>query len=228
MRLRRLKAVLAAAFLFAVAAIVTARPGDKALYPVASGEKAVVYVINNGFHTDIAVPASALAARGGALAAAAGAVPADPWMVIGWGDASFYTAKGVSLARVGDGLRALFKPGNPSVIRIFGVSRDPAVAYEPGVATPVALSPAGLDRMLGRMEASMKLSAGAPVRAGARTTPDEAFFDSVEHFSILRLCNHWTSDMLAAAGLPMTPLVDGLAPTLMTDLSLRAGAQAAH
>ena len=114
------------------------------------------------------------------------------------------------------------------MIRIFGVSRDPAVAYEPGVATPVALSPAGLDRMLDRMEASMKLSAGAPVRAKARTTPDEAFFDSVEHFSILRLCNHWTSDMLAAAGLPMTPLVDGLAPTLMADLSLRAGARVPH
>jgi hypothetical protein len=78
------------------------------------------------------------------------------------------------------------------------------------------------------MEASMKLAAGAPVRARARTTPDEAFFDSVEHFSALRLCNHWTSDMLAAAGLPMTPLVDGLAPGLMADLSLRSGARVAH
>ena len=218
--------------------MIGARSTSRAIHEGLSASAAVVAAVSGqaeapAARTSATHPISATFLKGfsgarGALAAAAGAVPADPWMVIGWGDASFYTAKGISLARVGDGLRALFKPGNPSVIRIFGVSRDPAAAYEPGVATPVALSPAGLDRMLDRMEASMKLSAGAPVRAKARTTPDEAFFDSVEHFSILRLCNHWTSDMLAAAGLPMTPLVDGLAPTLMADLSLRAGARVPH
>jgi hypothetical protein len=225
---RRIRPSVLALVAFAALAVVTARPGDRSLYPAAKDTAATVYVINNGFHTDIAVPRAALAARGGPLAAAATAVPADPWMVIGWGDASFYTAKGISLARVGDGLRALFKPGNPSVIRIFGVSRDPALAYEPGVATPIHVREAGLERMLQRMEGSMSLAGTAPVRAAARTTPDEAFFDSVEHFSILRLCNHWTSDMLAAAGLPMTPAVDGLAPLLMTDRAWRSGVRASH
>lgn len=228
MSLRRFRVAAFALIVWVAAVCLTASPGEKTLYPAAAGDQATVYVINNGFHTDIAVPSSAIAARGGALAAAAAAVPADPWMVIGWGDASFYTAKGISLARVADGLRALFKPGNASVVRIFGVSRDPAAAYEPGVATPVRVSAAGLETMLTRMERSLAIRDAAPVRASATSTPDEAFFDSVEHFSILRLCNHWTSDMLSAAGLPMTPMLDGLAPVLMTDLAWRAGVRAPH
>ena len=224
---RKTRVILVVLLAFVAATVVTARPGDRAIYPAVAPAQ-TVYVINNGFHTDIAVPAKALAQRGGALAQAAAAVPPDPWMVIGWGDASFYTARGISPARVGDGLRALFRPGNPSVIRIFGVSRDPAQAYAPGAATPVALSEAGLARLLDRMEASMSISHGAPVRARTQTTPDEVFFDSVEHFSLLRMCNHWTADMLAAGGLPTTPMLDGLAPGLMADLSLRAGVRAAH
>ena len=90
------------------------------------------------------------------------------------------------------------------------------------------LSAEGFERMLVRMERSMTLADGSPVRARAQTTPDEVFFDSVEHFSILRLCNHWTADMLAAGGLPTTPVLDGLAPGLMADLALRAGVGAAH
>lgn len=228
MRRKRFRIALVVFGLFLLAAGLTAAPGDKALYPARPGEQATVYVINNGYHTDIAVPAAAIAARGGPLAAAASSAPAAPWVVIGWGDASFYTAKGVSLARLADGLRALFKPGNASVVRVFGVSRDPALAYDPGVATPVALSAAGLEKMLARMEASLVLKDAAPVRASGLSAPDEFFFDSVEHFSILRLCNHWTSDMLASAGLPMTPMLDGLAPALMADLAWRSGARASH
>lgn len=226
MPLRRLHVAVFALLAYIAAVCVTASPGEKALYPAAPGDQATIYVINNGFHTDIAVPFAAIEARGGPLARAASAAPQAPWTVVGWGDASFYTAKGVSFARLGDGLRALFKPGNASVVRIFGISRDPALAYAPGVATPVKLSAAGLEKMLGRMEGSLRVTGDSPVRASARTTPDEAFFDSVEHFSILRLCNHWTSDMLAAAGLPMTPMLDGLAPVLMKDLAWRSGAKA--
>ena len=51
----------------------------------AGGDRITAYVLDNGFHTDLAVPRAALVRRGGPLAqAAAGLAPGD-WIVIGWG-----------------------------------------------------------------------------------------------------------------------------------------------
>lgn len=216
------KALFVAFGLWLVAVVITARPGNPALYPAAQGE-VTVYIVSNGFHTDLALPAAAINARGGLLAKAGEAAGGQPWQVFGWGDAGFYTAKGVSAARAVDGMRALFKPGNPSVIRVFGVSRRPDQAFEAEVI-PVALSRAGFEAMARRMEASFLHKDGQPVRA-VLPNPD-AFFKSPEHFSILRMCNHWTGDQLNAAGVPTTPLIDGLAPAFALDLRLRAGLEA--
>ena len=53
---------LIAALIGLVAALWTlTRPGDPALYPVPSGQPSVtVYLLDNGFHTDLAVPRAAL------------------------------------------------------------------------------------------------------------------------------------------------------------------------
>jgi len=64
---------------------------------------------------------------------------------------------------------------------------------------------------------------GAPVMAPIRRVKDEAFFASRERFSALHLCNHWTAELLHAAGLPVTPVLDALPIGLGLDLRLRAG-----
>ena len=56
-----------------------------------------------------------------------------------------------------------------------------------------------------------------------RRDPDEAFFASVERFSLVHLCNDWTAELLNAAGLPTTPVLDTLPAGLWLDLQLRAG-----
>ena len=142
-----------------------------------------------------------------------------PWIVYGWGDLGFYTAKGYSVARALDGLRALFHPGNPSVIRVFGVDRQPDQAYQG--ATAIHVSRAGLNALMDHMSGSFTIQDGAPIAAPG--VADDIFFKSREHFSILRLCNNWTSDQLAAAGLKTSPVTDGLAPFLDLDLRWRDG-----
>lgn len=214
-----LRGLLALLCAYGVLALLTLRHGDRSLYPAAT-DTVTVYVIDNGFHTDIAVPANELAA-GSFLAQAAKPAGNVPWLVIGWGDAGFYTAKGFSVSRAFDGLRALFWINNPSVIRVFGVSRSPAELYNANTAIPVTLSRAGFTAMVAHMQASFVDGGGHPVAYPVAGMTD-AFFDSREHFSIARDCNNWTADQLNAAGLPAAPMLDGLEPLFRLDLHLRA------
>ncbi len=214
------KGLVAAVLLLLVVIVATARPGNRSLYP-AAGDTVTVYVVNNGFHTDIALPADAIMAHGGALADAGRASGGKAWLLYGWGDAGFYTQSGVSAVRLADGARALFRPGNPSVIRVFGVSASPDRAFAGHVAASVVLSRAGFDALTRHMEASFTTRDGA-LQPVAVNDPSSVFFQSREHFSALRTCNNWASDQLAAAGLPTTPAIDGLAPLFALDLSLRA------
>ncbi len=205
--------------LYMALAVLTLRHGDRALYP-AQVQGIPVYILNNGFHTDIVLLADAVRARGGVLAEAAASKTGN-WLVYGWGDAGFYTAKGMSAARVMDGLRALFHAGNPSVIRVYGIAVTPDKAFAEPIASSTILLPAGFEAMARHMEASFTLVKGAPVHAAGMT--DNDFFQSHEHFSILRVCNNWTADQLAAAGLPTAPMLDGSALLLGLDLRWRGG-----
>ncbi|ESQ87532.1 hypothetical protein ABAC460_19585 [Asticcacaulis sp. AC460] len=214
------KAPLAVLALFLVMTVLTARHGNKALYP-ATNDTVTVYILNNGFHTDIILPADEVNTRGGILAKAGQAAGDKNWLVYGWGDAGFYSGKGSSIERALDGLRALFAPNNPSVIRVWGIDTDPAVAWKAPDVLTVHMSRAGFTAMADSIEASFITQNGAPV-SDKVTTPGNPFFTSNQHFSIARLCNNWTGDQLHAAGLPTTPMIDGLAPLLALDLSLRA------
>ena len=42
-------------------------------------------------------------------------------------------------------------------------------------------------------------------------------------FHMFKVCNHWVADMLSAAGLPVTPVLDTVPPGLLLDLRMRAG-----
>ncbi len=212
---KTLLALLGFYILFTVA---TLRHGDRHLYPANDGP-VTIYILNNGFHSDLILPADRVRAHGGLLAKAGEAADGKAWIAYGWGDAKFFAASGSVQSRLPDGARALFLPGNPSVIRIFGVS-DPRL-YDGHVVSPIHLSPQGFEALANHIEASFTSRQGVPVPADVGDGSD-AFFQSPEHFSIVRLCNNWTADQLSAAGLPTAPAIDGLAPMLKFDLDLRA------
>ena len=211
-----------AAFLLLLT-LATATGGDPALYPPKSGQAVTVYLVDNGWHSDIAVPTAAIEARGDALAAAARKTSPAPWTLIGWGDAGFYEASTPALSRVPDGLAALLG-GRPTVVHLEGAFEAPDRTWGRGVR-PIALSQAGLAALLARADGALIHDyIGAPVMAPIHRVKDEAFFASRERFSALHLCNHWTAELLHAAGLPVTPVLDTLPAGLALDLDLRAGA----
>jgi len=198
-----MRGLVLAALIGAVAAILTwTKPG--AATPSGAPDTVVVQVLDNGFHTDLAVPREALVRRGGPLArAVAGLAPGD-WILIGWGDAKFYVDQSPIADRLPDGARAFFRPGNLSVVMLDPVNADPRLSYGEDSAT-LALTRAQFDRLAARVEASLDLSDGAPRIAAARPGDDARFFASRETFSILHLCNHWTADVLNAGGVPIRP-----------------------
>jgi uncharacterized protein (TIGR02117 family) len=205
-----------------VLTLATAKGGDPALYPARPGQGVAVYLVDNGWHSDIAVPTAAIEARGDALAGAARQTSAAPWTLIGWGDARFYEASTSALSRIPDGLSAL-AGGRPTVVHLEGAFGAPDRSWGRDVRR-IVLSPAGLAALLSRANRSLTPGpGGAPMMAPIHRVTDEAFFASSEGFSLAHLCNHWTAQLLNAAGLPVTPVLDSLPAGLRLDLRVRAG-----
>jgi len=197
-----------AAALGAAAALWTwTAPGDPALWPAPAGDVGVgVHVLDNGFHTDLAVPRAALEARPGPLAEAVRGLPPGDWILIGWGDAKFYVDQSPIGDRLPDGARAFFRPGNASVVMLDPAQRDPRALVAADRRRSLRLSGAGFAAMADHIEASLALEHGRARIAAARPGDDARFFASHEHFWIGRLCNHWSAGVLNAAGLAARPL----------------------
>ena len=207
-----LKRFLAVAVLATIAALWTwTAPGDPARWPGRVDEASVeagveVHLLDNGFHTDLAVPRRALEARPGPLAEAVRGLAPGAWILIGWGDAKFYVDQSPMESRIPDGLRAFFMPGNASVIMLDPVQSDPRAAYALESRRTLRLSAAGFDAMADHIEGALALGGGKARLVVARPGDDARFFASHEHFWIGHLCNHWSAGVLNAAGLPVRPL----------------------
>ena len=199
--------VLAAALVGVVAALWTwTTPGDLGRWRAEPGAPAVeLHLLDNGFHTDLAVPRAALEARPGPLAQAVRSLPAGDWILIGWGDARFFVDQTPMERRLPDGARAFFRPGNASVIMLDPARRDPRALFAADARRSVRVSAAGFEALAARIEGSLDVSSGGPRLAAARQGDDARFFASRETFSIAHLCNHWTAAALNAAGLPVRP-----------------------
>lgn len=208
----------------ASAAVWTAeRPGDPGLFPpVRSETTVVVHLLDNGFHTDLAVPRAALAAGDDALARAVRALPPGDWVRVGWGDSVFYVEQGAISGRLPDGARAFFKPGgNPSVVMLDPDPTDPALFTEAERAT-LRLSPQGFAALRARVAASLRLDEGGQAVVSAQRDGDDAvFYASGETFWVGHLCNHWTAEVLNAGGLSMP-----MARSLTSGAVMRAARQA--
>lgn len=202
--------ILAAALIGLIAALLTfTRPGDPALYPAPPEEAGVVvHLLDNGFHTDLAVPRALLSEGGGPLAEATASLPPGDWVLVGWGDAAFYVDQRPIAARLPDGARAFFRPGgNPSVVMLDPIQAAPEARYAAEGRRSLRLSRAGADAMRRRLAGSLRLDAdGRPILVARRPGDDARFFASRERFWIGRLCNHWTAELLSAAGLAVRPV----------------------
>ena len=132
-------------------ALFTARPGDAKLWPPAKDTPAVdIFLISNGYHAGLAIPTAKLAeiARQegeGALADVVTRFGSYPFIEIGWGEEQFYAAvPTVAQLNLGLAIRALFNPGNSSVLHVVGVPDHPRKVFASADIVRMALSEKGL------------------------------------------------------------------------------------
>jgi uncharacterized protein (TIGR02117 family) len=237
MRRRRWsRRLLIAGAVFAVVLVTitlaTLRTGDRALYPARAGELTVtVFVVSHGYHAGIVLPRGALAdaaSRHGyaALVAVSTRFGAYPFLEVGWGDEEFYrTVPTIASVTVPVAARALFLPGNRSVLHVVGLTYPPRVAFPVADIVALELSQDGFDRMLARVDATFApAAAGGPVEdAGAGLYGPSRFYRARGAFNLFHVCNHWLADLLDAAGVPTAPVLATLPPGLFLDLEWRLG-----
>jgi uncharacterized protein (TIGR02117 family) len=214
------------------AALVTARSGDPNVYPPAPGAGTVeIFVVNHGYHTGIVLPratAVEIAARHNLTAVAAIAMrfAAFTALEIGWGDEGFYrTAPTISAVTVPMALRALFWPGNPSVLHVVGLNESPPVVFGKSELVPIRLSMDGFARMLAMIDATFARTERGelPDDLGPGLYGPSLFYRAVGAFHLFNVCNHWVARLLDAAGVPTSPMLSVAPPGLLLDLRWRSG-----
>jgi uncharacterized protein (TIGR02117 family) len=219
------------ALLFVFITVVTARWGDSSLWPPAPGAPITeVFIVNHGYHAGIAVPRAALAEQASrrglsALGYVATRFADFDWLEIGWGDEGFYryvpTADSLSAAMA---LRALFRPGNPSVLHVVGVNNDPRAMFANSEVVRVGLSDAGFARVADMLDSTFARSNGVmPQELGPGLYGTSLFFRAHGAFHLFNVCNHWTARVLDAAGVPTAPVLATLPFGLLLDLRWRSG-----
>ena len=224
----------AVAVVFVGAILLTLRSGDRRLYPVAPGEPAIrVFVVSHGYHAGIVLPRGAVAdaaSRRGyaALIAVSTRFGAYPFVEMGWGDEEFCrSVPTIASVTAPMAARALFLPGDASVLHVVGLSYPPRSVFPLADIIALDLSSEGFDRMLGRIDASFAPGVGSPIEdAGAGLYGPSRFYRARGTFNIFHVCNHWLADLLDAAGVSTAPVPATLPPGLFLDLGWRSGLHA--
>ena len=189
--------------------------GRPALWPAGPESKTItVFVVSHGYHAGIALPrvvAREVAGVHGlsALDAVTERFAAYPWLEVGWGDEGFYRdVPTVASLNVGLALRALFRPGNPSVVHVVGVQGEPPAVFRHSDIVRLDLTEAGFVRLAAKVDATFFRPAGSkePDALGPGLYGPSLFFRAVGEFHIFNVCNHWIADLLDAAGIPTVRL----------------------
>ncbi len=224
--------VLGFVALLAAMTILTAHSADPALWPPAAGSSSVgIHVVSHGYHTGLVIERAAIAdvaERNGhaALAAVAERFADYRWLEIGWGDEGFYrNVPDAASLTFRLAVRALFMPGNASVVHVVGSDRPPREAFSRSDMIRIELTEQGFARMLASLDASFGRGPDAvPLEPlGRGLYGPSLFYRGVESFHVFNVCNHWVARLLSAAGLPSAPVLATLPPGLFLDLRWRAG-----
>jgi uncharacterized protein (TIGR02117 family) len=219
------------AFVAAVTAL-TAHSADPALWPPAAGAPNIeIDVVSHGYHSGVVVDRAAMAEaaeRGGdaALTAVAQRFENYQWLEIGWGDEGFYrSVPDVTSLTVRLALRALFAPGNASVVHVVGLSRPARETFPNADIIRIPLSDEGFARMVKGLNASFGRDPNnVPLGPlGPGLYGPSLFYRGTGAFHVFNVCNHWVARLLSAAGLPTAPVLATLPPGLFLDLKWRAG-----
>ena len=141
----------------------------------------------------------------------------EPWTSLGYGDAKFYEQRGINPARVLDFFRSMLAPGNPSVVHLEGVEDPLADASHPKVLKLV-IAPERFGALVARVDDSFALEQGRPAFLLQGQDADDRFYRGLRPDSAIHECNQWIGEVLGAAGVPHTPVLDTTSDGLALDL----------
>lgn len=227
-RLLRASAILLLGL--AALALLTIRASDHALYPAKAGEGVIIHLVSNGYHTGLVLPRSDVASVAGqegrsSLIAVAARFGHYDWIETGWGEDAFYReVPTVASLNWRLALRALFRPGNASVMHVVGIEGDPLGPYRGADVMRIELSGTGFAKLLAGIEASFaRQPDGQPEVLGQGLYGPSLFYRAIGTFNLVNLCNHWTARRLGDAGLPVWLVAATLPRGFFMDLAWRAG-----
>ena len=157
-----------------------------------------VWVVDHGWHTDLAIPTGSLRGR---MTGFRTVFPGMAVLLVGFGRRTFMTAPVTGL----DDLLIGPFPGD-GVLLLAGLTAPPDRAYADGTELLLKLSPDAADRLSDFIWRSFALDrSGQPSRIGPGFFPGSAFYAARPGYSGLYTCNTWTEDALHQAAAAPDP-----------------------
>ena len=167
-----------------------------------------IYVVGNGWHAGLLVPAAAINAR---LPALRQRFPDAKYYEIGWGDVGFYRAKTVT---AGLAFEAMFA-SRGSVMHVVAVP-DVKRFLQGSDTASLCIDGEAYQRMVGQITSSFAQdSSGAPVDAGPGIYGNSQFYGALGSYNALNTCNRWTASALEAAGISIAPRISLTASSVL-------------
>jgi len=163
-----------------------------------SEREQVVYVVRRGWHSGIALAAADWPQQDSSLLSS---FPDARYLEFGWGDAAFYQA---DKPTAGMALAAALWP-SPTVMEVVPLQ----TALPPGTGDFESVAVHVTDAELKAIASSIDASFVHPISPTGKTYPtasgDARFYGARGKFHLFRMCNRWTSELLALAGCAVSP-----------------------
>ena len=181
--------------------------------PQSHQDKKHIYVVSHGWHTGVVVAKENISP---ALTFLNPYFGDGKFYEIGWGDKGFYQAEEITS---GLSLKAILWP-TESVMHIVSLSASPDKVFPNSETIKVTISGAGHEKHNQAILASFaKTENGEVVKTGKGLYGDSLFFEGDGYFFMTNTCNTWVSEMLFAAGLPMSTFLTLTASSVMRQVS---------
>ncbi len=200
--LRMLAGIMLLLVAYAAAALVGTVWTSGAPRAAAAGDRITVYVLSNGFHSDIALPVDAQRPTGGLPIRATdlpNGLDGVRYLIVGWGSQTAYTSL-LALSDLTMGIAVKSLLFDRSVMHVLPYGGD----FAGGGAYRLDLSTAEYDRLIAFIDRTFAVDAAgnAELLTGITQGFGDVFYRARPRFSLFYGCNAWTGQAMRKAGVP--------------------------
>ncbi len=183
------------------------------------GPEPAVWVMSNGWHSDIILRRSDIPAE---QIPEITAYPDAQYFAFGWGDANYYPTR-TPTAKMA--IKAIALP-TPAVMHLTAIPTTPERYYLEAEVLRLPITEAGLKSLVQYIRDSFEREDGGPAqKSGPGLYRHSGFYPATGRFHLLNTCNTWTAHGLTQAGLPLGESRAIQAEALMRELRPIAAGQ---